>query len=72
MAPGFNYMEKRADWQEYLDKKLNKKDYLTDEQIEEQKRYQQQQLALRQQQQKSDGSSGNGGGDGADAASTGS
>lgn len=27
-APGFNYMEKRADWQKWLDEKHNKKDYL--------------------------------------------
>jgi len=43
MAPGFNYMEKRADWQEYLDKKHNKKDYLTDAQIAEQQQQRQQQ-----------------------------
>lgn len=27
-APGFNYMEKRADWQKWLDEKHKKKDYL--------------------------------------------
>lgn len=63
MAPGFNYMEKRADWQEYLDVKNNRKDYLTDEQIEQQRRWQQQQA-----EQKGGGSgsvaAGTGGGDG--------
>jgi hypothetical protein len=49
-------MEKRADWQEYLDKKNNRKDYLTDEQIEQQRLWQQQ-----QQEQQGKGADGSGG-----------
>lgn len=29
-APDYNYLEKRAPWQAYLDKKLKKKDYMDD------------------------------------------
>lgn len=51
MAPGFNYLEKRAPWQEYLDKKHGKKDYLTDEQLAEHNQQQVQKKAQQQQQQ---------------------
>jgi hypothetical protein len=27
-APGFNYLEKRADWQKWLDEKHKKRDYM--------------------------------------------
>lgn len=52
----WNYMEKRADWQTHLDIKNNRKQYLTEEQKEEAKKWRDQ--AKQQRQQRGGGSGG--------------